>query len=92
MVSYRVSCGIVDNNYFIGVYSDMKKLLLIFIIITTWMVVGCGTSTIGCFGHWVKGPGHHRGTRTLLKDAHLPYYQCVDENNKGTNLKERRYL
>ena len=25
MVSYRVSCGIVYNNYFIGVYSDMKK-------------------------------------------------------------------
>ena len=56
----------------------MKKLLLIFIIIMTWMVVGCGTSTGGCFGHWVKGPGHHRGTRALLKDAHLPYYQCVD--------------
>jgi len=44
----------------------MKKLLLIFIMMATWMVVGCGTSTIGCFGHWVKGPGHHRGTRTLL--------------------------
>ena len=56
------------------------------------MVVSCGTSTKGCFGHWVKGPGHHRGTRALLKDAHLPYYQCVDENNKGNNLKERRYL
>ena len=70
----------------------MKKLLLIFIIITTWMVVGCGTSTGSCFGHWFKGPGHHRGTRTLLKDAHLPYYQCVDENNKGNNLEERRYL
>ena len=51
----------------------MKKLLLIFIIITTWMVVGCGTSTGSCFGHWVKGPGHHRGTRTLLKDASLRY-------------------
>ena len=25
MVSYRVSRGIVYNNYFIGVYSDMKK-------------------------------------------------------------------
>ena len=56
------------------------------------MVVSCGISTKGCFGHWVKGPGHHRGTRALLKDAHLPYYQCVDENNKGSNLKERRYL
>jgi hypothetical protein len=70
----------------------MNRLLLIFIIIATWIVVGCGTSTMGCFGHWVKGPGPQRGTRTLLKNAHLPYYQCVDENNKGTNLKERRYL
>jgi hypothetical protein len=71
---------------------EVKRLLLVFIIIATWMVVSCETSTKSCFGHWVKGPGHHRGTRTLLKDAHLPYYQCVDENNKGSNLKERRYL
>ena len=73
----------------------MKMLLLIFIMMATWMVVGCETVRqvkAGCFGHWVKGPGHHRGTRTLLKDASLPYYQCVDENNKGNNLKERRYL
>jgi hypothetical protein len=69
----------------------MQKLLLSFIIIATWMV-GCETITSGCYGHWVKGPGHHRGTRALLKDAHLPYYQCVDENNKGNNLEERRYL
>ncbi len=64
----------------------MKKLLLLFVMMATWMVVGCGTSTIGCYGLCVKGPGHHRGTRTLLKDAHLPYYQCVDENNKCNNL------
>ena len=54
------------------------------------MVVGCGTSTIGCFGHWVKGPGPQRGTRALNKDAKIPYYQCVDENNKGNNLEKRR--
>jgi hypothetical protein len=70
----------------------VNKLLLVFIIMATWMVVSCGTSTRGCYGHWVKGPGHHRGTRHMLKDASLPYYQCVDENNKGNNLKERRYL
>ena len=71
----------------------MKKLLLLFVMIATWMV-GCETirGKIECYGHWVKGPGHHRGTRALLKDAHLPYYQCVDENNKGNNLEERRYL
>ena len=72
----------------------MKKLLLIFVMMATWIVVSCESirQAKGCFGHWVKGPGHHRGTRALLKDASLPYYQCVDENNKGTNLKERRYL
>jgi hypothetical protein len=71
----------------------MKKLLLVFIMMATWMVIiSCETITGGCYGHWVKGPGHHRGTRALLKDAHLPYFQCVDENNKGNNLKERRYL
>ena len=48
----------------------MSKLLLLFVMMATWIVVGCGTSTLGCYGHWVKGPGHHRGTRTLLKDAH----------------------
>ena len=68
----------------------MNRLLLIFIIIATWMVVGCGTSTIGCFGHWVKGPGPQRGTRALNRDAQIPYYQCVDENNKGNNLEKRR--
>ena len=61
---------------------EVNKLLLVFIIMATWIVVGCGTSTGGCFGHWVKGPGHHRGTRALLKDAHLPYYQCVMRTTK----------
>ena len=53
---------------------EVSRLLLVFIIMATWMVVSCEISTKGCFGHWVKGPGHHRGTRALLKDAHLPYY------------------
>ena len=71
----------------------MKKLLLIFIMMATWMVVGCeSVKQAGCFGHWVKGPGPQRGTRALNKDAKIPYYQCVDENNKGNNLEERRYL
>jgi len=70
----------------------MKKLLLIFVMMATWMVVGCETITIGCFGHWVKGPGPQRGTRELNRDAKIPYYQCVDENNKGNNLEKRRYL
>jgi len=69
----------------------MKKLLLVFIMMAIW-IVGCETSSIGCFGHWVKGPGHHRGTRHMLKDARLPYYQCVDENPPHNNDKKRRYL
>ena len=48
----------------------MKRLLLGFIIMATWMVVGCETviQTEGCFGHWVKG-GHQRGTRGLNRDS-----------------------
>jgi len=70
----------------------MKKLLLVFVMMATWMV-GCETSMMGCYGHWVKGPGHHRGTRALLKDAKLPYYQCVDENKPHNDVQgKRRYL
>ena len=65
----------------------MTKLLLGFVMIALW-TVGCETITTGCYGHWVKGPPE-RGTRALLKNAHLPYYQCVDENNKGSNLEKR---
>jgi hypothetical protein len=65
----------------------MSKLLLLFVMMATW-TVGCETITTGCYGHWVKGPPE-RGTRSLNKNAHLPYYQCVDENNKGSNLEKR---
>ena len=74
----------------------MKKLLLVLIMMATW-IVGCewiyrGTN-IGCYGHWVKGPGHHRGTRHMLKDASLPYYQCVDEDPPHNDVQgKRRYL
>ena len=70
---------------------EVKRLLLVFIMIAIW-IVGCETSTRGCYGHWVKGPGHHRGTRHMLKDAKLPYYQCVDENPPHNNDKKRKYL
>ena len=56
-------------------------------------MVGCETSIWNCYGHWVKGPGHHRGTRHMLKDAKLPYYQCVDENPPHNDIQgKRRYL
>ena len=70
----------------------MKMLLLVLIMMATW-IVGCGISTLGCYGHWVTGPGPQRGTRALNKDAHLPYYQCVDENKPLNNVPgKRRYL
>ena len=53
----------------------MKRLLFIFIMIATWMVVGCGTSTIGCFGHWVKGPGIIEGLEHFLK---MPNYLIIN--------------
>jgi len=70
-----------------------RKSLLIIIIMSLW-IGGCETirQKTTCFGHWVKGPGPQRGTRDLNRDASLPYYQCVDENNKGNNLEKRRYL
>ena len=69
----------------------MKKLLLV-LMMGTW-IVGCETSMWDCYGHWVKGPGHHRGTRHMLKDAKLPYYQCVDENPPHNDVQgKRRYL
>ena len=62
-------------------------------MMATWMVVGCETvRQAGCYGHWVTGPGPQRGTRALNKDAKIPYYQCVDKNNPGTNLEKRSYL
>jgi hypothetical protein len=70
----------------------MKRLLLGFIIMATWMVVGCETviQTEGCFGHWVKG-GHQRGTRELNRDSKKPYYQCVDENPPHHDRERRPY-
>ena len=52
----------------------MKKLLLIFIMMATWMVVGCETVRqvkAGCFGHWVEHTdgsrsGHKKGTIGLI--------------------------
>ena len=76
-----------------------KKLLLIFIIMATWMVVSCTTTTSptgngGCYGFWEKNYwGLLRGTIVGKNtDYKKPYRQCVDENNKGNNLEERRYL
>jgi hypothetical protein len=73
----------------------MKKLLLIFIIMATWMVVGCeSVKQAGCFGHWVEHTdgsrsGHKRGTIYSNRHNVTPYRQCVDAEAPHLN-KERR--
>ena len=48
----------------------MKMLLLIFIMMATWMVVGCETVRqvkAGCWGHWVESnDGARSDTREVL--------------------------
>ena len=70
----------------------MKKLLLIFIMMATWMVVSCTTTTGngGCFGFW-KSNGPKRGTLEKNKFNTTPYRQCVDENPPHIDLEKRPY-
>ena len=74
-------------------------------MMATSMVVGCeAVRQAGCYGYWVKGPGHHwiesndngrsghkRGTRWSNKFNKQPYRQCVDENVPYKNLEKRPY-
>ena len=77
----------------------MKKLLLIFIMMATWMVVGCETVRqvkTGCFGHWVEATdgarsGHKRGTIWSNKFNKQPYRQCVEKNAPYRNTEKRPY-
>ena len=77
----------------------MKKLLLIFIMMATWIVVGCETVRqvkAGCFGHWVQATdgarsGHKRGTILSNRNNVKPYRQCVDEENPHLDLEKRPY-
>ena len=71
-----------------------KKLLLVFIMMATWMVVSCTTtSQNGCYGFWVKNKyGLHRGTIPGRNaDYKKPYRQCVDEDNIILNKEKRPY-
>ena len=69
----------------------MKKLLLIFIMMATWMVVGCSTITGGCFGHWVDD-GLKRGTISWKNaDYSKPYRQCVEKEAPHKNIEKRPY-
>ena len=70
----------------------MKKLLLIFIMMATWMVVSCTTTqgNGGCWGYW-KSNGLKRGTLEKNKFNTTPYRQCVDENPPYKDLERRPY-
>ena len=75
----------------------MKKLLLIFIMMATWMVVGCeSVKQAGCFGHWVEHndgsrSGHKRGTIYSNRHNVTPYRQCVDAEAAHLDLEKRPY-
>ena len=71
----------------------MKKLLLIFIMMATWMVVGCeAVRQAGCYGYWVEsGDGHQRGTRWSNRDNVRPYRQCVEKETPHRNTEKRPY-
>ncbi len=73
----------------------MKRLLLGFIIMATWMVVSCTSTTTqeGCFGFWEDNRwGLKRGS-IVGKNANYkkPYRQCVDEDNHILNKEKRPY-
>ena len=71
----------------------MKKLLLIFVMMATWMVVSCTaptTGTGGCWGFW-KSNGPKRGTLEKNKFNTTPYRQCVDENAPHIDLERRSH-
>ena len=68
----------------------MKKLLLIFIMMATWMVVGCTPrlDSNGCYGY-TYDPGLKRGTLLKNREYVTPYRQCVEKEAPHLN-KERR--
>ena len=71
----------------------MKRLLLGFIIMATWMVVSCTSTTTqeGCFGFWEDNRwGLKRGT-IVGKNANYkkPYRQCVEKEAPHKDLDRR---
>jgi hypothetical protein len=71
----------------------VKRLLLIFIVMATWMVVGCETvRQAGCYGYWVQsGDGHKRGTRWSNQSSSRPYRQCVENVPPYKNTETRPF-
>jgi len=73
----------------------MKKLLLGFVMMATW-IVGCETSMMGCYGHWVESndgarSGHKRGTIWSNRHNVTPYRQCVEKETPHKDLDRRPY-
>jgi len=75
----------------------MQKLLLIFIMMATWIVVGCETvRQAGCYVYWVghtdgSRSGHKKGTIWSNRHNVTPYRQCVDENAPHIDLERRSH-
>ena len=70
----------------------MQKLLLIFIMMATWMVVSCTTTTQeGCYGFWeYNRMGLQRGTIAGKNaDYKRPYRQCVEKEFPHKDLERR---
>ena len=74
----------------------MRKLLLIFIMMATWMVVSCTTTSQngnGCYGFWEYNRwGMKRGT-IVGKNTNYkrPYRQCVEKEAPHKDLEKRPY-
>ena len=69
-----------------------KKLLLILVMMATWMVVSCTTtSQEGCYGFWeYNRMGLQRGTIAGKNaDYKRPYRQCVEKEHPHKDLERR---
>ena len=72
----------------------MKKLLLIFIMMATWMVVGCETVRqvkSGCYGYWMGTDAPKRGTIEKKRFNTNPYRQCVETTPPYKNTERRPF-
>ena len=73
----------------------MKKLsLLVFVMMATWMVTSCSTTTSkGCYGFWKDNRwGMKRGTIVGKNaDYKRPYRQCVEKEAPHKDLEKRPY-
>jgi hypothetical protein len=67
-------------------------LLLIFVMMATWIVVSCTTtSQDGCYGFWeYNRMGLQRGTIAGKNaDYKRPYRQCVEKEHPHKDLERR---